>query len=582
MSARESTDPSAIYLTDLQRCQPASAVSPAPKRYTWLVQPYETTTLTGMLLSAGEETAAPEVTLTLEETGWHRIYIGVYPEHRGRAAIEVKLSGDAAYSLLHMGADWAAATPHGHHVHELWWKAADLTDQDLSIRQVCTSTGSADEPATVQCERTKLAYIKLVPLSDAEVAALEAERQRPDTRSLFAHNDAHGYLFLLGSATEEAVRREIEPYRHSDFSRLYWECGAGDLMFFLGETGRLPTCDGIEDFDRRGDRLHAETWRTFRERQLDPLKVALDHAHGMGLAFHASYRTAGFFYPAPLEQWNPGSLYFQRPDLRMVGKDGREAPRISYAFPDTRRFVVDLLLEVAQNPIDGVCILYNRRPPLLGYEAPLVEGFIAAHGEDPRQLADDDPRWLSYRSVALTDFHRELRTALDALAAEQGRDRIAVSACVLNRAENLRHGLDLETWIGEGLVDTLIPYTSEPALDSMAEAWNDEDEVRYFVELTEGTSCQLALNIMPRHMPPEAFNRKASALYALGVEHLFFWDSAGPFGRANYSAGWNALRRLGHREAIEAWRQQGEPSLRPETMRLLRVGDYDLTYQTPG
>ena len=81
----------------------------------------------------------------------------------------------------------------------------------------------------------------------------------------------------------------------------------------------------------------------------------------------------------------------------MIGKDGRTAPRISYAFPDARRAIIDLLLEVARKPIDGVSIFYNRRPPLVGYEPPLVESFITDHGEDPRQLHDDDPRWLRYR-----------------------------------------------------------------------------------------------------------------------------------------------------------------------------------------
>ena len=581
MAIQESTDESAIYLTNLDRCQPASSLSTSPRRHSWLLQPYETSSVKGTLLSAGEETAAPEVTLALDRSGWHRIDVGVYPEHRSRAAVEVKLSDDAAFSLLHVGAD-SGASAHGHHIHELRWKEADLTGQTLTIRQVCTATGKADEPASARCERTRLAYIKLVPLSDADVEKLNADRRQTGTHTLFAHNDAHGYLYLFGSATEEAVRREIEPYRHTDFSRIYWECGAGDLMFYLGKAGRLPTCDGIDDFERQGDRLHAETWRSFRQNQLDPLDIALNAAHEIGMEFHASYRTAGFFFPAPLEQWNPGSLYFERPDLRMVGKDGRIAPRISYAFPDARRFVIDLLSEVAGKPIDGVCILYNRRPPLVGYEPPLVESFIADHGEDPRRLDDNDDRWLVHRCSALTDFHRELRAALDTLSDEEGRERIAVSACVMNRVENELNGLDLKTWIDEGIVDTLIPYTSAPALDSGAEAWTDEDEVRYFVNLTDGTNCQLALNIMPRHMAPEAFNRKAADLYALGVEQLFFWDSAGSSGRANYSAGWDALRRLGHREEIEEWVRQGEPELRSKIVPLLRVGDYDLTYQTPG
>ncbi len=379
---------SAICMTNLDRCQPASSLSTSPLRRTWLLQHYETANLTGTLLSAGEETAAPEVTLDLDRSGWHRIEVGVYPEHRSRGAIELKLSDDAAFSILHVGVSTELA--HRHSIQELWWKEADLTGQSLAIRQVCTEAGAADEPASFRCERTRLAYVKLVPLSEEDVEALVADRDQTETRRLFAHNDAHGYLYLFGSATEEAVRRELEPYRHTDFARIYWECASGDVLSYLGEAGRLPTCDGIDDFERQGDRLHAQTWRTFREKQLDPLDIVVDSAHEMGMEFHASYRTAGFFYPSPLEQWNPGSLYFQRPDLRMFGKDGRPAPRISYAFPDARRFVIGLLTEVARKPIDGVCILYNRRPPLTGYDPPLVESFIDAYGEDPCQLDDHD------------------------------------------------------------------------------------------------------------------------------------------------------------------------------------------------
>lgn len=182
----------------------------------------------------------------------------------------------------------------------------------------------------------------------------------------------------------------------------------------------------------------------------------------------------------------------------------------------------------------------------------------------------------------MTDFHRELREALDTLANSQARERIAISACVLNREENLRNGLDVRTWISEELIDTLIPYTDLPELDSMGLAWEGESAVGYFVDLVEGANCQLALNVMPRHMQPEAFRRKAAALYSQGVENLFFWDSAGPSGRANFNPGWNALRRLGHREEIEAWLRQGKPSLAPAVMPLRTVGDYDLTYQTPG
>ena len=61
-------------------------------------------------------------------------------------------------------------------------------------------------------------------------------------------------------------------------------------------------------------------------------------------------------------------------------------------------------------------------------------------------------------------------------------------------------GLDSESWIAEELIDTLIPYTELPELESMGLAWKDEEEVGHIVDLVEGTVWQLAFNVMPPHV----------------------------------------------------------------------------------
>ena len=45
---------------------------------------------------------------------------------------------------------------------------------------------------------------------------------------------------------------------------------------------------------------------------------------------------------------------------------------------------------------------------------------------------------------------------------------------------------------------------------------------------------------------------------------------------------WNALRRLGHRDEIEAWLQAGEPELGSPSLPLRKLGDWDFSYVTPG
>ena len=116
----------------------------------------------------------------------------------------------------------------------------------------------------------------------------------------------------------------------------------------------------------------------------------------------------------------------------------------------------------------------------------------------------------------------------------------------------------------------------------MAEAWTDVRDLEYFISLTKGTACKLAPNIMPRQMSPEAYRKRAAALYDAGVENLFFWDCASCDGRANYSGSWDGLRRLGHREEIEAWTKLDGPTLAAPTTAIRKLGDWDMSYDTPG
>ena len=90
-------------------------------------------------------------------------------------------------------------------------------------------------------------------------------------------------------------------------------------------------------------------------------------------------------------------------------------------------------------------------------------------------------------------------------------------------------------------------------------------------------------------MSGDAYRRRAAALYDAGIEYLFLWDCDHFYmddvpsqNRANYSGPWNAVRRLGHRQEIEAWKKAGEPSLTAPSIAIRSLGGWDLTYATPG
>ena len=570
------------YVSDLDKCQPASALSSQPRRGRWRKLDYEASGFRGVMLVAGPETAAPEVTYPLRASGWHAISIGVHGSGGMPVRLLVKLDGEETYSMLTCP---AVERRQRNHIHELFWKAADLTDKDLVLGQLTWRVALGDESGSFASTEVSIAYIKLVPMSDDEVSALQADRQRTDTRRLFAHNDSHTVHYASRPTTAEDIRRHVEPYRDTDISRLYWEAGIGDFLFYFSNIGTSPMADGLDDFPRQGDRLLAESWRIFRDQGVDPFQVALDYAHEIDLEFHACFRVAGFHFPAPHDHFDYGRFFYKHhPNLRGVDRNGNPTPRLAYSYPETRRFVISLLREMAGFEVDGICLLYNRRPPLVEYEPPLIEGFKAEYGEDPRRLDEKDPRWLSYRARTLTQFHREVRDAMDAVAEEQKRtNRIEVSAIVMSsEEENLYNAMDLKSWVDEGLVDTLIPYSSAPTVDSAAHSWADAGDVDYFVSLTSGTRCKLAPNLMPRELSGEDYRRTAAALYEAGAEYFFFWDTDVQQPRSNSTGPWDAARRLGHREEIEGWIKAGEPRLSAPTMAIRKLGDWDLSYTSAG
>ena len=134
-----------LYLTDLDICHPATALSPRPRPRHWRTLRYETETLSGVMLVAGPETAAPEITYPLRVSGWRTISIAVWGDHitpgttrwygEMRTFVEVlaRLNGDDTSSLLTLpGQEWGFEEQ----LRKLFWKGADLTDQDLALGQM--------------------------------------------------------------------------------------------------------------------------------------------------------------------------------------------------------------------------------------------------------------------------------------------------------------------------------------------------------------------------------------------------------------------------------------------------------------
>ncbi len=544
-----------IYVTDLGRCEPQIALSTGRRKYHWQVVPYETEEFCGNMLIAGPETEAPEVTLPLNVKGWHRIYLGLWSNWT-TDLVRVKLTGDGSFVKVNREAEQGVFADN-YSVDERYWKTADLTGQDIEFGQ---QTAGLSQPAYI-------AYVKLVPLDEEQVATVEADRAESSNQRLICMNDGFSDFGRFRPTSREEIWEYLEPFRDTDFQKMFWCPGAGgDVLTYPSEVGSL-TGSKTRDFPRVVDRNIAESMQILAGAGIDTVEEVVEYGHGVGLEVHISQRMEAFQCCPPFEDYFTGDFYREHPEWRCVDIDGREIARMSYAFAGVRELVLSVFRELATGyDIDGVNPIFNRGAPFLLYETPLVEGFREETGLDATQLEEDDGRFLRYRARVMTDFMADLRREMDEIGAERGRP-LEISAHVLNNAEtNLFYGLDVPAWVEQGLIDNLISYP-----------WRDEEiDVEYFAQITGNSQVRYYPEIMPRTMPPEAFRVRALENYAAGADGLCFWDTNGRHQRLQE---WSMVRRLGHRDQLESW-DDGEGQLY-RTVPLRSVGGYVLDKYPP-
>jgi hypothetical protein len=538
------------YLSDMSLCTPAAALSEVNNKGHWTLIPYEAGEVSGVMIGAGSHAEAPEVTLPLDVSGWHAIYLGFWNPHHeydGGTTVRLKLTGDPCFQpLSDFTNDGAAAAPtlwDGAELQEGFFKYADLTGKDLIIAQQ-----SKGEP-----KKAYVAYFKLVPLSQEEADSIQKDREQKDNRILVATNDGASFFTHKGCTTKEEVLEQVEIYRYSDIGKVSWAVVYGDKTNYPSKIG----CNLLGD-QAKYDSTVSPSQRTLHEclgalssQGLNPTQVALEHVHGMGLKFDAMFRMSIIGHIPPNDRDQEG-LIARRPELKMLAKDGTALEKASYAFPEVQDFMLSLIREVVENfDIDGVDLGWVRGPGYVGYEKPFVDDFIAEHGVDPRTLDDNDIRAQRLRARYLTDFMRRTRQLLQELSEKRGR-KIELSAWVYMAQNSFFYGLDVETWLTEELLDSVIGIHMEE-----------------FMETARAHNCKFYI----------AGREIESVLkgHERGVDGFAFWDLNIPiFGYSQeLPDAWAVTRRMGHKDDVIAF-AQAPPQMKK--IRLKTVGGLDICH----
>jgi hypothetical protein len=384
-----------------------------------------------------------------------------------------------------------------------------------------------------------MAHANLIDASNA--AALQAPRSRRGDRVLVINDDGFGNFFTGRVTTAEALRQQILVYRDTQVAVLEWCVTSGSRVNYPSRVSELLG-DGVEEFPRRGDRLASETLQRLVREGVDTLQVVGSACREVGMLCYASLRMNGDYNANWMGECLPrqfnSRFWWTHPELRVRGPKGEDRTKLSYAFPEVRRFKLALLREVAEREIDGVNLDTLRHPPFFGYEEPLIAAFQERHGADPRDLPADDPRWLALCCELMTEFVRSARALLDAAGQQKGR-RLGLSARVDWR-EYRAWGCDIESWLREGLLDYLV--IAQHTLGGY------EFDLTPFVAMAKGTGCAVYFgeeaitsghDLTPEedravaegrmkpperdHLSLEQYRARARRWYAMGADgvHLF-------------------------------------------------------------
>jgi len=540
--AAAGADRGPVFVSDLSRCEPASALSRTPQDRRWQLIDYQTVEgVKGVMAAARPEHRCPELRLPLNVTGPHHVYLGInytrlaYPEWSVYGQLDVKLSRDEGFhriaietgTLDQSGREKVGVNNDNHRsIQEAFWRTADLSGQSLIFRQ---PQPPYDRPEHAHV--SNLSYVKLVP-----VTADEQRRWQPDADSgrvalLFCTGQFSGHTsgtYTFHPTSEQWYRDEISPYVDSDVKLLVFEAMRGNYCLFRTSTGDV----GSED--NRWD-----------PRWVEPLAAMTRAAHHHGMKIFASLRMIGPQYPMNTAPISRARHYWRHPEWAKRDREGAPLTNWSLAFPQVREYWLGLLAEALERNVDGLQIHLNRSTPFVYYEEPTLAAFQKRYGEDPRRLPDDDPRWQDHCAGYVTQFLREIRALLDRKPGRQ------LAVTIYGEAHKYdpkpagfhpkRYGCDVEGWIRERLVDYVMP---SPKIDAgLLRSWRS----------LAGARLHLWPDLMPRTQSAVSYAKLAKKYLEAGADGFCVWDGER---RAPRISEWAGVRRLGHIHQLDELAKQ--------------------------
>ena len=336
----------------------------------------------------------------------------------------------------------------------------------------------------------------------------ESRSSNRKKRTIYFNDARHYYLFVFEPPmTMEDAWRPIDEVAGTSINTFVYGIERGDGLFYPSKVGMQFGAD-------KRPFTMAAYWRTWENlqslssRRLDPLKVLIDRAHDKGMDFFASMRMSSY-----------GGM-----DPKFRVPEGR-----GLAHPEVRDHQLAVLEELATD-----------------YETEGIElDFAAAPGGMPLCLRSEDvPEY----TPVLTDWVRRISKMVRAAGNNK-----QIGARVYPTESMCRdQGLDVATWLEEGLVDYVVPllyldFTADPdmPIDWLIEKAHKHDIAVYgmlqpYVR-DEATDSPVRI-----YATPETARGVVANHWARGVDGIYAWFMRWPLGDSQH----HILTELGDADLI--------------------------------
>ncbi len=240
----------------------------------------------------------------------------------------------------------------------------------------------------------------------------------------------------------EMIRRMVDQYAQVGARALVWGCG-NNLAWSYTPRVQEAWCDRVPRDKENLDQL-ARRQRQWLDAGTDPLAVVLERARVHHLPVLAGFRLNRFFQIYGVESWYENNPQFVLSPASCPLNPSQYS--VDLARPEVRdHFVAQCIDVVARYPVQGLHLEFMRAIP-----------FFERGQED--------------KAAHLNEFLRQLRRELDGIGRQRGCHlELAIWSGTPQNYRVIRrglfppefcelefHGIDVATWIAEGLVDRLM------------------------------------------------------------------------------------------------------------------------------